>query len=219
MRHRRALASVVPLLTAALLLAGCTGGDSSDDAKDGGGASVIAPGKPGEEAATIPADEVEEARGDDRPNSADTTYMRDMIEHHGQAIVMTDIAGKHADSENVRSIAERIAAGQQPEIAVMEAWLEENPGGGGEDGHDGGHAGGHESMPGMASEADLDRLRAARGGEFDALFLKLMIAHHEGAVKMAEEVLGKGNNEYVEQLATGVIAQQVSEIGRMEELA
>ncbi|MFF0724003.1 DUF305 domain-containing protein [Streptomyces sp. NPDC004134] len=216
MRHRRALASAVPL-TAALLLAGCTGGDSTDDAGDGGKASVIAPGKPGEQAATIPADEVEEARGDDRPNSSDTTYMRDMIEHHGQAIVMTDLAEEHAGAKNVRSIAERIAAGQQPEIAVMEAWLEENPGGG-EDGH-GGHGSGHEGMPGMASEADLDRLRAARGGEFDALFLKLMIAHHEGAVKMAEEVLGKGNNEYVEQLATGVIAQQLSEIGRMEKLA
>ncbi|WP_181788722.1 DUF305 domain-containing protein [Streptomyces phytophilus] len=213
MRHRRALASVVPL-TAALLLAGCTGGETSDGAEGGGGASVIAPGKPGEEAATIPADEVEEARGEDRPNSADTTYMRDMIEHHGQAIVMTGIAEKHAGSKAVRAIAGRIAAGQQPEIAVMEAWLEENPGGGG-----GGHGGGHEAMPGMASEADLDRLRAARGGEFDALFLKLMTAHHEGAVKMAEEVLGKGNNEYVEQLATGVIAQQLSEIGRMEKLA
>ncbi|AZM44765.1 DUF305 domain-containing protein [Streptomyces sp. WAC 06738] len=218
MRHPRALASVVPL-TAALLLAGCTGGGSSDDAGDGGKASVIAPGKPGEEASKIPADQVEEARGDDRPNAADTTYMRDMIEHHGQAIVMTGLAEKRAGAEGVRGIAERIAAGQQPEIAVMEAWLEENPGGGGEEGHDGGHAGGHEGMPGMASEADLDRLRAARGEEFDALFLKLMIAHHEGAVEMAEEVLGKGNNEYVEQLATGVIAQQLSEIGRMEKLA
>jgi len=212
LRHRRALAPVVPL-AAALLLTGCTGGGSSDGA-EGGGPSVIAPGKPGEEAATIPADEVEEARGEDRPNSADTAYMRDMIEHHGQAIVMTDIAGKHAGSKAVRAIAARIAAGQQPEIAVMEAWLEENPGDGG-----GGHGDGHGAMPGMASEADLDRLRAARGEEFDALFLDLMIAHHEGAVKMAEDVLGKGNNEYVEQLATGVIAQQLSEIGRMEKLA
>ncbi|WBB60689.1 DUF305 domain-containing protein [Streptomyces sp. WMMC500] len=212
MRHRRALASLVPL-TAALLLAGCTGGDSSDDAGGDGGASVIAPGKPGEEAATIPADEVDEARGEDRPNAADVTYMRGMIEHHGQAVVMTDLAKKHADAKDVRRIGERIAAGQQPEIAVMEAWVEENPGDGDGHGHD------HASMPGMASEADLDRLRAARGEEFDALFLKLMIAHHEGAVTMAEEVLGEGNNEYVEQLATGVIAQQVSEIGRMEKLA
>lgn len=212
MRHRRALAPVVPLI-AALLLAGCTGDDASGDAKDGGEASVIAPGKPGEEAATIPADKVDEVRGEDRPNSADTAYMRDMIEHHGQAIVMTGIAQKHAGSGDVRKIAERIAAGQKPEIAVMEAWVEENPG------DNGGHAGGHGEMPGMASEADLDRLRGARGEEFDTLFLKLMIAHHRGAVTMAEEVLGKGNNEYVEQLATGVIAQQLSEIGRMEKLA
>ncbi|WP_407563532.1 DUF305 domain-containing protein [Streptomyces sp. 184] len=218
MRHRRALASVVPL-TAALLLAGCTGSDTSDGAEGGGEASVIAPGKPGEEAATIPADEVDEARGEDRPNSADVSYMRDMVEHHGQAIVMTGLAEKHAGSKDVRRIAERIAAGQQPEITVMEAWLEENPGDGGDgDGHAGGHEGDHGAMPGMASEADLDRLRAARGAEFDELFLELMIAHHQGAVTMAEEVLGKGNNEYVEQLATGVIAQQVSEIGRMEKL-
>jgi uncharacterized protein (DUF305 family) len=70
-------------------------------------------------------------------------------------------------------------------------------------------------MPGMATERQLDGLRAARGEDFDALFLRLMITHHQGAVTMAAEVLSEGNNVLVEEMASDVIAQQTSEINRM----
>ncbi|MFE6852269.1 DUF305 domain-containing protein, partial [Streptomyces sp. NPDC057674] len=76
----------------------------------------------------------------------------------------------------------------------------------------------HHSMPGMASEAQLEQLRNAKGKAFDALFLKLMITHHEGAVTMAAEVLSEGNNVLVEEMANDVIAQQSAEIGRMRSL-
>jgi uncharacterized protein (DUF305 family) len=67
----------------------------------------------------------------------------------------------------------------------------------------------------MATEAQLAELAAAKGADFDRLFLRLMTAHHEGAVKMAGEVLAGGNNAAVEEMANEVVATQTAEIHRM----
>lgn len=211
--HRRGSAlyavALTAVLTATPVLAGCDSGGGDESA--GGGPSVIAPGRPGEAASTLSAGQAAKARPDDTPNQADLGYVARMIEHHRQALVMTDLAGEHAESASVRALAGRIAAAQGPEIETMRAWLKTN-GGSEHDGHGG------SAMPGMATAAQLADLRAARGAAFDRLFLRLMIAHHQGAVTMATEVLGKGNNVQVEEWANEVIAQQSAEIGRMRAL-
>ncbi|MFH8367224.1 DUF305 domain-containing protein [Streptomyces sp. NPDC018031] len=210
-----ASAPAVALVMAALALAGCeSGGDRETDGKKDSPA-VIAPGKPGEPAKTLSAEEAEQAGDDDSPNSADFGYVRMMIVHHRQALVMTDLAPDRAESGRVKKLAERISAGQGPEITAMEGWLA-NHGGDGKGGH-GGHED-HGSMPGMATEKQLAELRAARGEKFDELFLKLMITHHTGAVTMATDVLKSGNNVLVEEMAGDVISQQSIEIRRMREL-
>ena len=43
-------------------------------------------------------------------------------------------------------------------------------------------------MPGMLTDAELARLKAATGTEFDRLFLTFMIKHHEGAIAMVDEL-------------------------------
>lgn len=222
MSHRRTSLRTASLTIAAataalaLALAGCDGqgGERADTGKGkGGGPAVIAPGAPGESARTLSADEAAKAGDDDSPNSADRAYVRMMIQHHRQALVMTDLAADRAGSGKLRRFAERIAAGQRPEIDAMKGWLTTH-GGGRADGHEG-----HGAMPGMATPEQLDALRAAKGADFDRLFLKLMIAHHRGAVAMATDVLAKGNNVRVEEMAGDVIAQQSSEIRRMRRLA
>ncbi|REK86277.1 DUF305 domain-containing protein [Streptomyces inhibens] len=211
-RPRRAIALATAgfSLAISLALSGCSSDDDTKKASEAGGPKVVAPGKPGEPAKTLTADEARKARSDDSPNSADFSYIRMMIPHHQQALVMTELAARHADGEQVGRLAERISAAQGPEIDAMKGWLS---------GHGGPHAEGghhhHGAMPGMATAAQLDQLRAARGEKFDALFLKLMIAHHQGAVSMATEVLSEGNNALVEDMANDVIAQQSAEIGRM----
>ncbi|MEV6109189.1 DUF305 domain-containing protein [Streptomyces sp. NPDC051940] len=198
------------LAVAVLALTGCT----DDDAKEGGkgGPAVIQPGKPGESGRTLSPEEAAEAGKDDAPNAADYAYVQMMIKHHEQALVMTDLAADRASSDKVGKLAERIAAAQGPEIRAMKGWLEQNDGTHRHDGHD------HASMPGMATAAQLEQLRGARGKAFDELFLTLMITHHEGAITMATDVLGKGNNVMVEQMANDVVAQQTAEIGRMRGL-
>ncbi|MEW2399705.1 DUF305 domain-containing protein [Streptomyces sp. NPDC046862] len=206
------------LAAAALALAGCDSGSDSGDNADSAKASgpkVIAPGKPGEAAQTLSAEDAEKHRTeDDSPNSADFAYARMMIKHHSQALEMTGLAPKRAGSTQVKRLAERISAAQQPEISTMKSWLKSN--GGEKKDTSGGHA--HEAMPGMATEAQLKKLRAAKGKAFDQLFLTLMITHHEGAITMATDVKAQGNNILVEEMADDVIAQQAAEMSRMRQM-
>ncbi|RNG26088.1 DUF305 domain-containing protein [Streptomyces botrytidirepellens] len=212
--HTASLAFAVTAAAVMLALTGCEADGDRPDAGKGkdGKPAVIAPGRPGEAAETLSAEEAAKAGDDDSPNAADRRYVAMMIEHHQQALVMTDLAPDRARSAKVRRIAERIAAAQRPEIDAMRGW-QQTSGGGTADQH---HHGGTADMPGMATPKQLDALRAAEGADFDALFLKLMIAHHRGAVSMATDVLGRGNNVRVEEMANEVIAQQSSEIRRMQ---
>ncbi|QTI43752.1 DUF305 domain-containing protein [Streptomyces nojiriensis] len=201
-----------------LTLSGCQGDGGSDRAEDGR-AAIVAPGRPGEKARHLTPEEAARAKPDDSPNAADHTYVSHMIEHHRQALTMSALAPERASADGVKRLAERITAAQAPEIGAMEKWLARHPAtaapaapvtpGAPAVGHD------HGAMPGMATGQQLAELTAARGPDFDRLFLKLMTAHHEGAVKMAGEALAGGNNVAVEEMATEVVATQSAEIHRM----
>lgn len=199
-------------LGVSLVLAGCTGGT---EPRPESSAPVLAPGKPGEQARTLSPEEISSARQHPRVSESDVRYVRMMIVHHEQALTMTDLVGDRAQGAQVRGLAARIAESQGPEIQAMTTWLRRN-------GHDP-HAGhqshtAHAGMPGMASTEQLDTLRTASGKDFDQVFLRLMITHHEGALTMAREVLRTGSDVLVEEMAQGVIATQTKEIARMNAL-
>ncbi|MEU0357692.1 DUF305 domain-containing protein [Streptomyces cyaneofuscatus] len=209
----RATVLAAAAIAAALTLGGCDGdgGDTKPAAGKDAGPGVVAPGRPGEPARTLTAEEAAKEASRDTANSADFRYAQMMIEHHSQALVMTELAPERASAAAVKRLAERISAGQKPEIGAMEGWLKRN---GGEDRKQPHHAG----MPGMATEAQLRELRAAKGKVFDQLFLELMITHHQGAITMATEALSEGNDVFVEEMASDVAAQQTVEINRMRAL-
>jgi uncharacterized protein (DUF305 family) len=209
LRSRAPLAVAAALLV--LALAGCDA-DTGDRSAVGGGPSVIVPGAPGEGNRTLSASEAAARRADDdTPNAADVSYARMMIQHHTQALEMTGLVPGRARSGDLKRLALRISAAQGPEIEAMRGWLKTH--GETEAGDAGEHR--HTEMPGMATEAQLKKLRAARGADFDALFLTLMITHHEGAITMATDVKAQGNNLLIEEMADDVVAQQTSEITRM----
>jgi uncharacterized protein (DUF305 family) len=148
---------------------------------------------------------------------ADARFMSAMIGHHAQAIVMAGWAPSHGAGASVRRLAERIMSGQQDEIATMQQWLRDRarpvP-----DGHHAEH--GH-LMPGMLTEAQMNELAAARGPEFDRLFLAFMIQHHRGAVAMVKELFGTpgaAQDETVFKFANDVNVDQSTEIARMERM-
>src|SRR5690606_29320913 len=115
---------VVPLTLWVLALPACTGDD------DGGGEqgarpapSVIAPGKPGEPNKTLSPEEARSAVPKNEPNEADFRFVEDMVVHHSQAVVMTDLAETRASDAKVKAIAKRIAGAQRAEIDMMNTWL------------------------------------------------------------------------------------------------
>ncbi|MGW1011468.1 DUF305 domain-containing protein [Streptomyces termitum] len=211
---RRPVAVAALAALAVLALGACEseGGRAAPAPSASGAASVVVPGKPGEPARRVSPEEAKSLLPDERPNGADFRYVQMMIVHHRQALTMSALAPERAASPKVRKVAERIAAAQQPEIGAMEGWLTANGGPREQAGH------GEHAMAGMATGEQLARLRASKGAAFDTLFLELMVAHHQGAVAMAAEVLGEGNNVQVEEMATDVIAQQAAEINRMRSL-
>lgn len=155
--------------------------------------------------------------GDEAANNAqDVTFLKGMIPHHEQAVVMSDLALSQAGSPAVKDLATRIKAAQAPEIATMKGWLSS---------WGGGEAGGHDmgslemgGMKGMASGDDLTALRNASGAEFDKLFLKDMTAHHEGAVDMAKSEIAKGKDPGAKTLAQQITSSQEKEIMEMRQL-
>ena len=157
---------------------------------------------------------------------ADIRFMSGMISHHAQAIVMATWAPGHGANAEVQRLCERIANAQGDEIAMMQRWLadrrqpvpEPNPKGMlmKMDGME--HV---MSMPGMLTEVQMAALDAARGMEFDRLFLTFMIQHHRGAITMVQELFtayGAGQDETIFKFANDVNVDQATEITRMVQM-
>ncbi len=172
---------------------------------------------------------VEQARVDSirRPyTKADIEFMSGMIGHHSQAVKMAGWAPSHGASKSLQIFCGRIALGQTAEIGLMQNWLkdrnqpvpEPDPRGMKMtmDGHDM-----FMMMPGMLTEAQMAQLDAARGVEFDRLFLTYMIQHHKGAITMVEKLNdtpGAAQDEIVFKFSNDVQADQSTEIDRMQQM-
>ncbi|NIP81947.1 MAG: DUF305 domain-containing protein [Gemmatimonadetes bacterium] len=156
---------------------------------------------------------------------ADVDFMTGMIVHHAQALVMAGMAPSHGASEPLRTLAARIINGQNDEIALMQRWLRDRgepvpevDEAGRVSGH-AGHAPG--TMAGMLTPEQMRRLDAARGGEWDRLFLTYMIQHHQGALVMVDELFathGAGQGDETFRIASGIGADQATEIDRMQRM-
>jgi uncharacterized protein (DUF305 family) len=145
-------------------------------------------------------------------NDADVTFAQGMIPHHRQAVEMAQLAAGRAEDPRVLDLASRIEGAQDPEIAEMSGWLEDWD-------EDVPAEGGHDDMTGMSgmmTAEDMDALEAASGGEFDEMFLTMMIEHHRGAVEMANTELDDGKFADALSLAQKIIDAQEAEISEME---
>jgi uncharacterized protein (DUF305 family) len=172
---------------------------------------------------------IEQARADSirRPyTEADISFMSGMIHHHSQAIVMARWAQSHGANPAVQRLADRIINAQQDEILTMQNWLRDRRQPVPEATATGMtmSMGGMQHdmlMPGMLTDAQMKQLDAARGAEFDRLFLTYMIQHHKGAVSMVKTLFdsyGAGQDEVVFKFASDVNVDQTTEIARMEKL-
>jgi uncharacterized protein (DUF305 family) len=151
---------------------------------------------------------------------ADRMFVTMMIPHHEQAIEMSDLVLADPDIDSrVRDLAQRIKDAQGPEIALMQSWLEDWGMG---EMSDMGDVPGMGDMPdmgdGMLSQEELEALSEASGPAAARLFLEQMIAHHEGAIEMAEQELANGTDADVLELARTIVTTQTEEIALMREI-
>jgi uncharacterized protein (DUF305 family) len=158
---------------------------------------------------------------------ADVEFMQGMIPHHAQAVKMCTMAPTHAARRDVKLMCERMLVSQRDEIHLMRVWLIDRaqyvppP--------DATHhkmtmAGGmsHDMlMPGMLSDDEMARLDKARGADWDRMFLTFMIRHHQGAIKMVEDLFespGGAQGDDMYAFASDIFADQTAEIERMQKL-
>jgi uncharacterized protein (DUF305 family) len=181
---------------------------------------VVQPGAPGQPSKTLPPS----TKGTLPPRSqADVAFMQGMIMHHAQAVEMTALITSHTENKELRLLGARISSSQSDEIKFMKRWLAARgervpmamPGMPGMD-----MAGEPMPlMPGMLTPEQMEALRAAKGAEFDRLFLTGMIQHHGGALMMVKDLFdtaGAGQDAELFNFATDVDSGQRAEIKIMQ---
>ena len=187
-------------LAAALTLAGC--GESDGGSEPAHGMDM------GRSSSSSPMASEGEA--------VDIAFAQVMIPHHQQAVAMADLAAQHAKSSGVQSLSAQIKSAQGPEIEQMTAWLEEW--GAPMEMSEGEHDMGGMTMFGMMTDDAMAALAESRGASFDRMWLQMMIAHHQGAIQMAQDVLEESSNDDVIAMAEAIVEGQKAEINTMEQL-
>ncbi|MGU3432503.1 DUF305 domain-containing protein [Actinomycetes bacterium M1A6_2h] len=197
------MASFAAVAAGAIVLAGC----SNDSSMDMGSTSSTS-SAPSSSSTTASA----------QFNDADVMFAQMMYPHHAQAVQMADMVAGRTDNADITALASQISAAQQPEMDQMTAWLAEwgRPAPSSDMGSMSGMD--HRSGNGMMTPQDMDALMAASGEEFDRQWLTLMIAHHTGAIEMANTEIADGSNPDALEMARGIVASQQQEIDTMKSL-
>jgi uncharacterized protein (DUF305 family) len=159
-------------------------------------------------------------------SAADIDFMSGMIPHHAQAVLIAGWAASHGARADVRILCERMVIAQRDEIEMMRNWLRDRgePVPPSNATHHRMKMNGVEHdmlMPGMLTAEELARLDKARGAEWDRLFLAGMIRHHEGAIKMVDDLFmshGALQDDDVFKFASDLYADQTAEIERMQKI-
>jgi uncharacterized protein (DUF305 family) len=176
---------------------------------------IVQPGAPGQaprvitEAAATDLSKVQFTK-------ADVAFMQGMIGHHSQAVEMVDLLKLRTLNPDMQKLGMRITVSQEDEIKMMQTWLKVR-GQSLPDPH-AHHMHPEAMMPGMLTQPEMDKLAAAKGPEFDRLFLEGMIKHHGGAITMVDELFkspGAAQDSEMYAFVTDVVADQRMEIDRM----
>jgi len=180
---------------------------------------VVQPGAPGQPTRSLPPT----TRATLPPHSpADTQFMQNMIMHHAQAVEMTALIDTHTENKELQTLGARISRSQADEIKFMKRWLTARDESTSPPMHHmpGMDMSSHQMlMPGMLSEKQMAALRKAKGQEFDKLFLRGMIQHHNGALIMVKELFdnaGAGQDAELFNFVTDVDSGQRAEIRIMQ---
>jgi uncharacterized protein (DUF305 family) len=157
--------------------------------------------------------------------SVDAGFTRDMLVHHQQAVSMAGMTRDRTGDAAVRLLAYDMETQQLTESGVFKGWLDgwgllgesdAEPMAWMGSGHM--HMQSDGRMPGMATTAELTRLKSLTGRELDVLFLQLMIRHHQGGIPMAQYAAEHAETAYVRTAARKMADAQSLEVVNMEKM-
>jgi len=204
---KRTVVLPVALIAAGLTLSACAGSSKTTPSSSGSSHSMSGTGSP--------SASPNSTTGMAGHNSADISFAQLMVPHHRQALEMAKLAGSRASSTEVKQLAAKIQAAQQPEIDTMTRWL----------------TSWHQSVPmgemmgqgmsggsGMMTHDEMSQLMGASGPDFDRMFLTMMISHHTGAIAMANDEVRRGQDSAAQGLAGKMAADQTDEIAQMQRM-
>ena len=180
---------------------------------------ILQPGAPGEATRELDAETAVNIANSSY-TVADVDFMQDMIIHHHQALVMSRLAAQSTNNQAILDLAGRIDVSQKDEISFMQGWLKKRE----EQVSDPTsehleHT--HHTMIGMATPEQMTQLAESKSTDFDRLFLTLMIDHHDGAIKMVEELREQPGSTYdpiLNEFVSDITNDQAVEIERMNAL-
>lgn len=171
--------------------------------------------------------------------SVEVGFAQDMSVHHLQAVTMANWARDHSVDPEIRQLAFDIQSTQLEQVGRMKGWLmlwgqpEQSSGAymswmTGASGHGMADmpgmaepstaAAGDGPMPGMATNAELARLRSLSGKDLDVYFLQLMLRHHQGGTPMAEYARDHTSLPALKALTKSILDSQGAEMELMKQM-
>lgn len=177
---------------------------------------IVQPGAPGKPARTLSVEDATKIANTSFSIN-DVIFMQNMIPHHGQAVDMAVLVESRTNNKELIDIAGRIRKSQEDEISFMKSWLQERAQSVEMD-----HSNHMDhSLMGMATSLQMDKLASSEGLEFDRLFLTLMLPHHEGAIRMVNDLLDQSGSAYDPVLfdfVSDIMNDQKAEITSMNKM-
>lgn len=154
----------------------------------------------------------------------DQMFLQMMVMHHHMAVMMSQPVKERSLHPQVAQLADDIITSQSAEMAQMQSWLwdwygVEMPM---PMDHSGmGHTGRMGGMGQMDSMADMGMMMVMMMNlpphRMEAVYLSLMVPHHQEAVMMAQEAQMQAVHPEVRELASHIIASQSAEIQQMND--
>jgi uncharacterized protein (DUF305 family) len=178
---------------AALLVAGCGGGDSGTGAAAGNSAAAA------DQSVTW--------------NDADVSFAQMMLADHRMVGEMATMAQKKATTAELKAVSKKLNSGQSKAADEISGWLTAwgEP-------TEAGAA--HAQMPGAMTEADMTMLTSMKKGmDFDTMFAQMMVEHHQGAITMAEEEAANGKNPDAKAMAASMVKTLQAQVTSLERIA
>ena len=141
-----------------------------------------------------------------QPNSADKTFVAEMVPHHQIGIDMMNSAVLRSDDVRLRKLVFQMQSYHEHEIHELSSHLEQwkiPPA---------------TNFPGLIYPNRLAKIDELTGPAYDIAWLKAMIEHHKGAVAIGKMQMKLGQIPSLIDVAKKVVTTQQAEIIEMQRI-